>query len=728
MTTPTCDHPATAGSPALGAHLCTRQGRPGVHFAVWAPGAQGVSVCLFDASGRNETARLALEPAGDGVWSGFGPGLVAGQLYGLRASGPWAPGAGQRYNPAKLLIDPWALALVGDTQSLALQTGHAAIDPLWPTQAWDAHQPDPEDNAAAMPKCVVVDSHAELAVGRAIAPRPRHPLSRLFIYEAHVKALTRLHPGVPEAMRGSYAALGHPATVQHLQHLGITTVCLLPVHQHISERHLLARGLVNHWGYNTLSAFAPEPTYAARTAGQAPASAEAAAGVRTEFREMVDALHRAGIEVVLDVVFNHTAESDLDGPTLGWRGLDQNAWYAMGPQGIPHNFSGCGNSLNMGEPRVIQWVMDSLRWWVQAYAIDGFRFDLAVSLGREASRDHAFHPHAALFSAMAQDPVLRDVHRIAEPWDIGPNGYHAGGFAPGWLEWNDGFRDGVRAFWLGHPTSRGDFAARVCGSSDRFAQGARLPAASINLLTAHDGFNLADLTAYVDKHNAANGEDNRDGHGHNLSANAGVEGPSDNTAVLHQRGLWRRALLATLLCAQGTPQLLAGDEIGHTQQGNNNSYCQDNAITWLDWPRADRALTDFVAGLAALRRQHPGLRHARWLTGEAPAADVPPDIVWRDVDGQPLTPAAWQDAGHRTLAALVTVGESGQPADEQLLLVWHAGAGPVTLRLPEGVWSLRLDSASGWSTLHADASQERRIELPLAETGVVLLVRSLQGS
>jgi glycogen operon protein len=548
----------------------------------------------------------------------------------------------------------------------------------------------------------------------------------VFLYEAHVKALTRLHPEVPEAQRGSYAALAHPAVLAHLQRLGVTTVCLLPVHQHISERHLLARGLSNHWGYNTLNAFAPEPAYAAATKGSDPSDADQAAAVRAEFRLMVDALHRAGIEVVLDVVFNHTAESDLDGPTLGWRGLGQNHWYAMAERGVPHNFSGCGNSLNVSEPRVVQWVMDSLRWWVMAYGVDGFRFDLAVSLGRVAALGHAFHPQAPLLTAMAQDPVLRHVRLIAEPWDIGPNGYHLGGFAPGWLEWNDSFRDGVRAFWLGHPATRGELANRVCASSDRFRRHDRLPTASVNLLTAHDGFNLADLTAFARKHNRANGEDNRDGHGHNLSANAGTEGASDDPGVRHRRGLWRRALLATLFCAQGTPQLLAGDEIGHSQQGNNNSYCQDNAITWLDWARADTTLAGFVGGLAALRRQHPGLRQARWFSGQPPAQGGPADIAWIDVNGLAPSFQAWQSTDHRTLGALITAGEPGQAPTERLLLVWHAGHGPTTMALPAGGWSLRLDSARALTRTDASGGAHTG-ELLLNEPGVYLLVQSLQG-
>ena len=708
-------------APALGAHLHEQNGQSGVQFAVWAPQAEGLEVCLFDSATGPETQRIALANVGNGIWQAFVPGLSAGQLYGLRAHGPWAPEAGHRFNPARLLLDPWALALVGGTERLALQAGHTVADPLKPDLPWAEHRPAPQDNAAAMPKCVVLNAQAELEAGHAIAPRPVIAGERVFIYEAHVKALTRLHPEVPEAQRGSYAALAHPAVTAHLQRLGITTVCLLPVHQHISERHLVERGLSNHWGYNTLNAFAPEPAYAA-------ARADDTSGVRTEFRHMVDALHRAGIEVVLDVVFNHTAESDLNGPTLSWRGLGQNRWYAMGEHGVPHNFTGTGNTLAFSEPRVQQWVLDSLRWWVQAFGVDGFRFDLAVSLGRDAALGHAFNPRSALLSAMAHDPVLRNVRLIAEPWDVGPNGYHLGGFEAGWLEWNDRFRDGVRAFWLGHHGTRGELATRVCASGDVFNQRGRLPTASVNMVTAHDGFNLADLTAHQHKHNAANGEDNRDGHGHNLSANGGVEGATDDPVVLHRRGQWRRALLATLFCAQGTPQLLAGDELGHSQLGNNNSYCQDNATTWLDWSTADTGLADFVAGLTALRRQHPGLRHARWFEGVGNTDHTAlPDIAWLDTDGQPLKPDAWQARDRHTLTALVTVGEPGAAPTERLLLVWHADHGRAQLQLPPGDWCVLLDSARARVAMPGQARDTVTGGLALHEASVWVLVQGLHA-
>lgn len=722
----------------------------GVNFAVWAPAATAVWVCLFQADpahppppqhasqhtpqhlAPHAPQQLALQHMGNGVWAAFAAGLQPGALYGLRADGPWQPEAGLRFNPAKLLLDPWAKALADPSghafAQLALQTGHTPTP-----NGWASHQPDPHDNAAHVPRCVVVDEWAAATTAPAVTPRPRTPEHRVVLYEAHVKALTHLHPDVPVAERGTYAGLAHPAVLAHLRQLGVTTLCLMPVHTHITERHLLARGLVNHWGYNTLNVFAPEHRYAACTAGQPPRNGAEALAVQAEFSAMAAALHAAGLEVVLDVVFNHTCESDLDGPTLSWRGLGQTDWYAMADGGVPHNFSGCGNSLNVSQPRVLQWVMDSLRWWVQVHGVDGFRFDLAVSLGRDAALGHRFNPHHALFAAMAQDPVLAHVRLIAEPWDVGPDGHHTGSFAPGWAEWNDSFRDTVRAFWLGHPCTRGALASAVCASANRFAHatptrhtGQRLPIASVHLLTAHDGFTLHDLTAYRDKHNHANGEDNRDGHNHNLSDNAGTEGPSTDEAVLHRRALLQRALLATLFCAQGTPQLLAGDELGHTQLGNNNAYCQDNATTWLHWPAAHShtdtaattgaglqaahsaaavaqasadartdwpALARFIAQLTALRTALPALRHATWFTGTAAEPTAHPDIEWRDVDGQPLSADAWNHPHHRTLAAAITVGEPGQPASERVLVIWHASHHRVQCQLPPGDWTLVLHSA-----------------------------------
>jgi len=676
------ERPAQRGCRApMGVTALQVEGRPGLNAVVHAPHARAVWLCLFSPDGRTETQRLRLHDEGDGLWCGFAPGAGVGQLYGLRADGPWAPETGHRYNPARLLLDPWARAVVGSTAALALECddpdGHG-------------HPPHTPDNAARMPKARVLDLDAELRAGAAIAPGPATPPAHRLIYEAQVKSLTALHPDVPAAQRGTWAGLASAPLLAHYRALGLTALCLLPVQLHLDERHLIERGLTNHWGYNTLNFFAPDPRFATAAARGDDAA------VRAEFRAMVDRLHRAGLQVLLDVVYNHTAEGGVQGPTLSWRGLDHAAWYALDAHGHPLNPSGCGNTLQMGNPRVVQLIMDSLRWWVQAFGVDGFRFDLAVALGREPQRQHRFHPMAPLFTAMAQDPVLAQVTCIAEPWDLGPDGYQLGQFAPGWLEWNDRFRDGVRAWWLGHDCSRGEIARRIAGSSERFAHDGRLPLASVNLITAHDGFTLADLTSYRHKHNQANGEHNRDGADVNWSANAGTEGPSDDPAVRTLRAQWRRALLATLLCSQGTPQLLAGDEIGHSQQGNNNAYCQDNPISWLDWSRADTALCHFVAGVSALRRRLPALRHARWFTGEWSAADLPPDIEWRTAEGHPPALSDWELSDGRLLAAVITVGEDGGAPRERVFVLLHAGTHASTVRLPDGAWHTVLDSASGF--------------------------------
>ena len=664
----------------LGASCSTQQGRTGVNFALHSRHAERVELCLFDASGQHETARLVLPACTDGVWHGFVVGIGAGQLYGVRAHGPYQPTQGQRFNPAKLLIDPFARALVGGTHHLSLErdyVGPVAQD----ARVLDA-APDPHDNAARIPKAQVLDWAAELQAGAAIAPRPRTPLAQTVLYEAHVKGLTQRHPEVPEAVRGRYAGLVSAPMLAHYQRLGITTLCLLPVQFFISEAHLLHKGLSNYWGYNTLGYFIPEPSYAS---GQF-------ADDRAEFRHMVHELHRHGLEVVLDVVFNHSAESDTFGPTLSWRGLDNASWYALDHAGQYLNFSGCGNSLDLAQPCAVQLVMDSLRWWVQAFGVDGFRFDLASALGRDPVLQYQFHPQSGLLSAIGQDPVLAGVKLIAEPWDVGSGGYQLGRFPSGWHEWNDRFRDTSRAFWLGFDCTRGQLAQRLSGSSAEFAHRRRSPLASVNLITAHDGMTLADLTSYQHKHNHANAEGNRDGHNHNLSANAGVEGPTSDADVQALRGQWRRALLTTLLCAQGVPQLLAGDELAHSQGGNNNAYCQDNATSWLNWPSADAALTDFVARLIHLRRAHAALRHARWFTG---APSDAPDMAWRRPDGAPLSAADWQDRQARSFACLIEVAQSRtEPPTERWLLLFQPSDYALSFALPPGRWRRVLDSAA----------------------------------
>ena len=707
----------------MGASCRVWQGREGVNFAVYSRHAAQIDLCLYDATGRQEIARMALPVCTNGIWHGFVAGLTAGQLYGLRAHGPYQPAHGLRFNPAKLLLDPYARAIVGETQHLALE-----YDYLGPVDA-DAtvlNAPlDPTDNGARMPKAQVLDLAVELQAGAAIAPRPQVPLTHTVLYEAHVKGLTQLHPDVPAVLRGRYAGLVSAPMLAHYARLGVTTLCLLPVHLHITEAHLLNKGLRNYWGYNTLGYFIPEPGYAS---GQF-------ADDRAEFRYMVSQLHHHGLEVVLDVVYNHSAESDAFGPTLSWRGLDNASWYALDQAGHYLNFSGCGNSFNLVKPCAVQMVMDSLRWWVQAFGVDGFRFDLATALGRDPVLQHHFNPMSGLLAAIGQDPILAQVKCIAEPWDVGPDGYRLGQFPAGWQEWNDRFRDTSRAFWLGFSATRGGFARCLTGSSDLFQRGGNSPLAGINLVTAHDGMTLADLTSYRHKHNLENGENNRDGHNHNLSANGGVPGPTQDPVVQSLRGQWRRALLATLFCAQGIPQLLAGDEIAHSQRGNNNAYCQDNEISWLDWAGADHALTDFVAGLIHLRQAHPALRHARWFTGQAPAAAPGgpargADISWRQPDGSGLSAADWDDPQSRSLACLIEVADDGLAPTQRWLLLFHASPQSMRFALPAGPWLRVLDSAAALAVSETEweTAQTCADHLTLSCRSVLGLVQRLDRS
>jgi len=686
----------------LGTTPMTWQGHEGVNLAVFSRHASAVHWCLFDADTGEETARIALPECTDDVWHGFLPGLPVGQLYGLRAGGPYQPADGLRFNAARLLIDPYARELAGGTADLSKEVA-------WSLDASGHEQPDREDNAARMPKARVVDMARELAAGAALTPGPHIAAQHTVIYEAHVKGLTRLHPGVPEHLRGTYAGVASTAMLAHYKKLGITTLCLLPVQHHIDERHLLDLGLTNYWGYNTLAYFVPEPRY-----GAPAATAQA---VRDEFRAMVDQLHRHGLEVVLDVVYNHTAEGGATGPTLSWRGLDNAGTYALDGAGHYLNFTGCGNTINAAQPRTVQLVMDSLRWWVRAFGVDGFRFDLATTLGRDAAQHHQFNPGAALFAAMAQDPVLAGVKRIAEPWDVGPGGYQAGAFPAGWQEWNDRFRDTARCYWLGHECTPGQLARRMTGSSDLFNHHGRSPPASINMVTAHDGFTLADVTSYRYRHNEANGEHNRDGHGHNHSANAGVEGPSQDAAVLRLRAAWRRALLATLFLAQGTPQLLAGDEIGNSQQGNNNAYCQDNPTGWLDWARADEVQASFVAALAALRKRYPAFRHPRWFEGhpfhEAGHPYIPGgDIAWLRPDGLAMSDQDWDDPWERSFACVIEVGEGKLAATERAMMLLHPDASVLAFALPQGPWRIALDTGTPESGEQCTVSQRYELAGP----------------
>ncbi|WP_091191382.1 glycogen debranching protein GlgX [Formivibrio citricus] len=624
----------------------------GVNFALFSAHAEKVELCLFDATGATEVARHALPACSNSVWHGWLPDARPGLVYGYRVHGLHAPEQGQRFNPAKLLLDPYARAVIGEFRD---DPRHA--------------DSDSRDNADVALKARVIDEPFDWQGD----VNPRTPWSQTFICEAHVKGLTRRHPAVPLELRGSYAGIAHPAVIDHLQKLGITALQLLPVQFFLDEPRLSRNGLTNYWGYNPLAWFAPTPRYWSGRPGTTPLS---------EFRDMVRALHSAGIEVILDVVFNHSAELDSHGPTLSLRGIDNASYYLLAPHRPAEyeNHTGCGNTLNLAHPRVVQLAMDCLRYWATECHVDGFRFDLASVLGRNQGR---FDAAAPLLVAIGQDPVLAGCKLIAEPWDIGHGGYQLGRFPPGWAEWNDQYRDTLRQFWLTEGVSRAAFARRFAASSDLFRHDGRGPEASLNFITAHDGFTLADLVSYNHKHNQANLEHNRDGHNHNHGWNCGEEGPTSDPHVNLLRLRVRKALLATLLLAQGTPMLLAGDELGHSQQGNNNAYCQDNEMTWLNWAEADPDLSDYVSRLLTIRRQIPALASGRWWRGQ-PDDTGAKDVEWLNPSGTHLEAHDWDDPAGKALMIRLS--------GNWLLLV-NASAHQVVFRLPRGDWTLCLSSA-----------------------------------
>jgi glycogen operon protein len=675
----------------IGATVCTQDGVAGVNFAVFSSHATLVEVCLFDETGCEETARWPLRNDSGDVWHGFLPGAQAGLLYGLRAHGSWRPDRGHRFNANKLLLDPWAREIVGHIDLRGPASPHYGADREHPQHM------DPRDNSRAALKARVVADAFDWGSDSA----PRTPLADSVIYETHVRGFTQLMPGVPQALRGTYAGLGSDAAIAHLKRIGVTAVSLLPVQQILDEPRLSDMGLTNYWGYNTLGYFCPDPRYAATGAP------------REEFRRMVQRLHAAGLEVLLDVVYNHTPEGDERGPTISWRGLDNRSWYRLVEAQPQHyeNWSGCGNTVDIRHPRVLQMVLDSLRYWVQEMHVDGFRFDLAPVLGRGNS---GFERDGPFFKAILQDPALQGVKMIAEPWDIGPGGYQVGQFPRGWLEWNDRFRDTARAFWMGGDCTRGEFALRLAGSSDLFQARRRSPLESVNYVVSHDGFTLADLVSYDMRHNLANGEDNRDGHGHNLSWNCGWEGPTTDPEVTRRRARLQRALLASVLLAQGTPMLAAGDELGHTQGGNNNPYCQDNAITWIDWGKADEDLINFTAHLLAVRKRMLPMA-ARWYTGLQGARGLH-DLSWLRRTGETMEPEHWDNRMSRILGAWI--GSPGKGTAPLLLMV-NARDRDATFQLPPGRWSAELDTSmpdgkSEWQ-------QGKATEFVLRERSVVLL-------
>ncbi|MFE4953157.1 glycogen debranching protein GlgX [Streptomyces sp. NPDC056653] len=670
-------------------------GVAGTNFALWAGGAEAVVLCLFDEEG-NET-RLPLTELTHEVWHGFVPGVRPGQRYGYRVHGRWDPWTGARWNAAKLLLDPYARAVDGSFTLPAEVYGHVRD---WPQQQVADTVRDERDSAPFVPKGVVVHDDDDWAEDR----RPKTPWADSVIYELHVRGFTKLHPGIPEELRGTYAGLAHPAAIGHLQRLGVTAVELLPVHQFAHEDHLLRRGLHNYWGYNSIGYFAPHADYSASGTGGQQVG---------EFKRMVRALHDAGIEVILDVVYNHTAEASELGPMLSLRGIDNRGYYRLQSDARRYaDYTGCGNTLHVVQPHVLRLITDSLRYWVTEMGVDGFRFDLAAALARSMHDVDMLSPFLAV---IAQDPVLRRVKLIAEPWDVGNGGYQVGAFPPLWTEWNDRYRDAVRDFWRGALPDVRDLGYRLTGSSDLYAWGGRRPYASVNFITAHDGFTLRDLVSYQQKHNEANGEGNRDGTSDNRTWNCGAEGETDDLGINALRRRQLRNLLTTLLLSTGVPMLVAGDEMGRTQGGNNNAYCQDNEVSWLDWSLLDqpqwRELTELTARLLALRHTHPVLRRRAFFSGRAQAADGLQDLAWFTRQGKEMTETDWYAP-----AATIGLYLSGrdipgrdargeQVTDDSFLAILHAADRPISFRLPGPPWAQAYE-------LVLDTSQEDQSTAP----------------
>jgi isoamylase len=616
----------------------------GVNFALFSENATAVELCLLGESARSEETRIPLTERTEQVWHVYLPEARPGQRYGYRVHGPYEPASGHRFNPAKLLLDPYAKAVDG--------TVHWS-DALFEHEIGDADAdrvPNSRDSAQSMPKSLVIDTAFTWGGDRP----PRTPWNETIIYELHVKGFTVQHPGIPRGLRGTYAGLMSSAAIEYLQGLGVTAVELLPIHQSVAEKSLLDKGLTDYWGYNSIGFFAPDIRYA---------SGHRAGDQVSEFKTMVKTLHEAGIEVILDVVYNHTAEGNHLGPTLCFRGIDNAAYYRLvaDDRRFYVDYTGCGNTLNMTHPRTLQLIMDSLRYWIQEMHVDGFRFDLASALARELDDVDRL---GSFFDIIQQDPVISQVKLIAEPWDLGEGGYQVGNFPVLWAEWNGIYRDTVRAFWKGDEGQAGGLAYRLTGSSDLYGRGGRRPYASINFVTAHDGFTLHDLVSYSEKHNEANGEDNRDGHDHNLSWNWGVEGPTDDTKIIELRERQKRNFLATLLVSQGVPMLCAGDEIGRTQQGNNNAYGQDNEISWVDWrlDRRRRDLRSFVSYLIALRRRHPVLRRRQFFYGRRILGSELKDLSWFRPDGREMTEEDWNNP-HTRCFGLRLAGDAIEEVD-----------------------------------------------------------------
>ncbi|MBD0345674.1 MAG: glycogen debranching protein GlgX [Coleofasciculus sp. Co-bin14] len=686
----------------------------GTNFALYSENATGVELCLFDRDDKE--TRLELTEVSNFVWHGYLPGVGPGQRYGFRVHGPWAPEQGHRFNPNKLLIDPYGKAIDSEVGN----------GPELFAYSWDSPEEDLSfsdlDDAHLVPKSVVVDESFDWGDDTLL----RTPWHETVIYETHVKGFTKLHPDIPEELRGTYAGMAHPAAIEHLQRLGITAVELMPVHHYLSSPgHLVDKGLKNYWGYDSINYFSPHSAYSATgTLGQQV----------NEFKEMVKALHRAGIEVILDVVYNHTGEGNHKGPTLSFRGIDNATYYRLveGDERYYMDYTGCGNSLNVRSPQVLKLIMDSLRYWVTHMHVDGFRFDLASALARELYEVDSL---AAFFDIIHQDPTLAGVKLIAEPWDVGEGGYQVGNFPVLWSEWNGKYRDTLRDFWRGEESGLGEFAYRFTGSPDLYFQtNGRRPNASINFITAHDGFTLNDLVSYNEKHNEANGENSQDGESHNRSWNCGVEGETDDPQVLQLREQQRRNMLTTLILSQGIPMLLGGDEMGRSQKGNNNGYCQDSEISWFDWDlvNGNQDLLDFTRELIYLRRQHPVFRRRKWFQGQAIRGQGISDIAWFNPDGSQMTDEQWDVGYAKSIGVFLdgnqipSPGPQGQRIkDDSFLLFFNAHYETLEFTLPtclqEREWTVVIDTKEPRFIQEEKIYKDSEAVVPVAARSIVVL-------
>ena len=681
----------------------------GTNFSLFSEGAERVELCLFDDAGAETRVDLPLVTGF--VWHGYVPSITPGHRYGYRVHGPWQPAEGLRFNAQKLLLDPYAKAVEGH-----VEWGQAVFP--YPFDSPDGG-PEETDSAPFVPRSVVANPYFDWLDDRP----PRHAPHRTIIYETHVRGFTKQHPDIPEEVRGTYAGLAHPASIRHFEQLGVTTVELLPVHQFIHSQHLVEKGLRNYWGYDSIGFLAPHNEYA--SAGQRGEQV-------SEFKGMVRALHNAGLEVLLDVVYNHTAEGNQLGPMLSFKGIDNRAYYRlMDDQRYYMDYTGTGNTLNVRHPHTLQLIMDSLRYWVTEMHVDGFRFDLASALARGL---HEVDRLSAFFDLIHQDPVVSQVKLIAEPWDVGDGGYQVGNFPVNWSEWNGRYRDTVRDIWRRQPETLADFGYRFTGSSDLYQTTGRAPYASINFATAHDGFTLRDLVSYEQKHNEANGEDNRDGTDDNRSWNCGVEGPTDDPAITTLRARQQRNFLATLLLSQGVPMLLGGDEIGRTQGGNNNAYCQDNETSWYDWEHVDEALLDFTRRLIAFRRSHAVLQRRRWFQGRPIHGEGVGDLAWFTPEGTPMTDHDWEASIINAVEVYVSgdslLNTEGDPdPDDSFLILFSTRDGPAPFKLPPkdvgARWELLMDTAVLPEAFHSEPTRKLRpgASLPVEGLSVVVLRR-----